>query len=563
MTGDYEALLAACFADPGDDLARLVFADYLEEHRDTDWARLIRLQIERSRLGRTSYFDEEVGLVRRFWAAHPRTQYCDISEYPKRGFWTCGTEHIDQFPSESWPESLLNLFRAGRVESVTIGHPICAETLPARAVEFLRMVGEVKLARSACESAGQMLPLVGKLVPGEAGTRLKRLTVPEEYAADFERLLADDTLGGARIDGGDVTFADPTPRAVSRQIADGAFREAERVEVRERLTPELAALIASCPDLVDCERWFIFDSLTLTAESAAAFTSRCGWVGFHNVTWAAGAADAWLAADWVRAAKRIQVVETAPFNQADLARFLGRDYPNLEHLAVDCPGPLPELAGAPALRKLNWLSLPQCATDPLEAIRLRLDPATRHIGQLWLAPGQYQLATNEATGELRVAIGPRTESAWPPEAATLDWSEVGEVAASKWGRIHTGWFATLAACFPNGLRTLDLERTGSHSGHAKALAAALPTLKPKRLYLGDNRLGLQAVRALLKSGGLGELDVLDLSANPITRKVLDQIAASCPVKLRRLVLRDIAFDMTDNDRERFQARLGRSVAVEW
>jgi uncharacterized protein (TIGR02996 family) len=54
MTSDLQALLAAVVADPSDDVARLVYADCLEEHGDEARAAFIRLQIEAARLHATS-----------------------------------------------------------------------------------------------------------------------------------------------------------------------------------------------------------------------------------------------------------------------------------------------------------------------------------------------------------------------------------------------------------------------------------------------------------------------------------------------------------------------------
>ena len=48
-TADFEALVRNVFDNPDDDLARLVFADYLEEHGDGDRAEFIRLQVEYAR----------------------------------------------------------------------------------------------------------------------------------------------------------------------------------------------------------------------------------------------------------------------------------------------------------------------------------------------------------------------------------------------------------------------------------------------------------------------------------------------------------------------------------
>ena len=54
MTSDLRALLAAIVADPSDDVARLVYADCLEEHGDEARAAFIRLQIESARLHPTA-----------------------------------------------------------------------------------------------------------------------------------------------------------------------------------------------------------------------------------------------------------------------------------------------------------------------------------------------------------------------------------------------------------------------------------------------------------------------------------------------------------------------------
>lgn len=44
--GDREALLNAILDNPDDDTPKLVFADYLDEHEETQFADLIRVQVE-------------------------------------------------------------------------------------------------------------------------------------------------------------------------------------------------------------------------------------------------------------------------------------------------------------------------------------------------------------------------------------------------------------------------------------------------------------------------------------------------------------------------------------
>jgi uncharacterized protein (TIGR02996 family) len=50
MSGERKQLLAAIRANPDDDAPRLVFADWLEENGEPDFAEFIRVEIERDRL---------------------------------------------------------------------------------------------------------------------------------------------------------------------------------------------------------------------------------------------------------------------------------------------------------------------------------------------------------------------------------------------------------------------------------------------------------------------------------------------------------------------------------
>src|SRR5690348_16815656 len=53
MSGDRLELLAAIRLNPDDDAPRLAFADWLERQGESDFARYIRLELERDRLPKT------------------------------------------------------------------------------------------------------------------------------------------------------------------------------------------------------------------------------------------------------------------------------------------------------------------------------------------------------------------------------------------------------------------------------------------------------------------------------------------------------------------------------
>ena len=563
---DREALLAACFANPCDDLARLVFADYLEEQGDADWARLIRVQIARSNRtsGQNFISAEESKLIERFWSRLPRSPYCDIAYHPERGFLNCDSEFIDSFPRESWPEPLLDLFRTGRVESVTIGHPISCETLPARTAEFLRMVGEVKLTRSACESAGQMLPLVRKLAPGEVGTRLQRITVPDEFAADLARYLADDTLAPAEMRSDFVDITDPLARTFARQVESRAFRGVRSIRIWDRVTLEVAARIAGCPDL-SAATLISFERVHLTAATAEATAggfAGAKTVSFAGVTWGPGAAAAWLALPWLQRLENLSV-SGEPIGPEGIEALVSSPFPRLHTLQLGQSGieldAVRSLATAPAFSSLSSLLVEGCSATAVEQLAFRLDPATRHIALVNL--GQ-EFNLSESDMGLIFSLSPaETAEVWPPAAANRDWSSIAGVRLEGC-EVTPEWFTTLAACFARGLTALEVCDSQLRLVHAKALAATLPTLRPKQLDLGCNKLGAAAIQTLLKNGGLASVETLDLSDNPIPNSGLALLTAANLPSLQRLSLSGVEAMQSPLVQEHIRKQLP-GVEVSW
>ena len=64
---DRESFLRAIFSNPDDDLPRLVFADYLQENGDENWAEFIRLQCELAAKHEVD-LDKRRAMVDRTWA---------------------------------------------------------------------------------------------------------------------------------------------------------------------------------------------------------------------------------------------------------------------------------------------------------------------------------------------------------------------------------------------------------------------------------------------------------------------------------------------------------------
>ncbi len=82
---DREPFLRAIFANPDDDLPRLVFADWLDEHGDQDWAELIRIQCELTHtltsLARLKYLSAREAELTGHLGPWP-----DQNQWPVRGF---------------------------------------------------------------------------------------------------------------------------------------------------------------------------------------------------------------------------------------------------------------------------------------------------------------------------------------------------------------------------------------------------------------------------------------------------------------------------------------------
>jgi uncharacterized protein (TIGR02996 family) len=94
---DREPFLRAIFATPDDDLPRLVFADYLEEHGDAGWAELIRVQCELARLADDD--PRRKDLTAREWAAR-RTMPAPADDPTCLGFE--GVQRVRGFRPEPW-----------------------------------------------------------------------------------------------------------------------------------------------------------------------------------------------------------------------------------------------------------------------------------------------------------------------------------------------------------------------------------------------------------------------------------------------------------------------------
>ena len=531
--GDFEALLAACFADPDDDLARLVLADYLEERGDDDWAKLIRVQVGRAdppERGNKSARGDEKRLIHAMLEAVPESErdFGSFSVYGRnsfrveRGFLQYAAYSAVLMKPSLWPAPLLAAFREGRVESVTFESSF--DFITAEAAELLRLVGVVRLTALSGRDAALRV-VAAELAPGLPGSRVQRVEVPPASRQRCGELAAEppgvQVLGGHSVD-----LDDPPPAGLSRQVAARAFRGVRVVTVGGRLTPEVAGILARDPDLMAAPSW-LFRNLAMSAETAAILApagSAAALFGFAGVGWGAGAVKAWFDSDWLRRAASIGVGAIPPFGESEVAAIATGRYPLLTRLDIAAPR-LPAGTAERLLRSGCFPALAELAVSgepftALDSLKLRLAERSRPVGRLTLGERDYRLQSRDGARGLSLSVGPGPVEPWPAVAATLDWSRVSEVRVVG-AAVTPAWLATLAACFPGGLDSLALDRCGLRVAEAKALAELLPALKPRLLSLAGNTFGPVALKALAGClNGVAELDLSDNGLNDQSRALL-------------------------------------------
>jgi uncharacterized protein (TIGR02996 family) len=173
-TADRVAFLAAIRENPDDDLPRLIFADWLDEHDEPERAEFIRVQVELARTSKGSPQHEE--LARRSKALHAAHAESWLAELPPlkgvtwrpfhRGFVEAAvTDDFDTF-----------LAASERVFSTTPLHRLSIQSLTARAMRTL--AGSPWLAHlTTLDASG-----------GESGNDIVQALVSSPYLARLRQL---------------------------------------------------------------------------------------------------------------------------------------------------------------------------------------------------------------------------------------------------------------------------------------------------------------------------------------------------------------------------------------
>jgi uncharacterized protein (TIGR02996 family) len=186
---DFEGLLRAVFADPEDDTARLVFADFLEENNEPDRAALIRYQVEQARLKPNSKRHKELKALLNPLLKRLKDQ---IGPLPvglgyqfRRGFVRLEGYSTEFSDLGALPVRIANLFRDGWVETLAT---VVSYEFPPDLLALIAQVGELDMSRYEITDDA-LVGVVAATAAVRASGRLRRVTVHSRNRAAFARLL--------------------------------------------------------------------------------------------------------------------------------------------------------------------------------------------------------------------------------------------------------------------------------------------------------------------------------------------------------------------------------------
>ena len=585
---DLEPLLRAAFADPDDDLRRLVLADFVEEQGDADRAALIRVQCELRRGAEGSSLQESKAQEEKLVAAirkrfHPLPDGLTLKF--DRGFMRLNLGWGRFANPGALPGRFLDLFREGWVESVKFDG--WYDAISRDAIPFFRQVGELDF-RSMQLDAQVLIAVAADLTPGQEGSRLARVLVPKRYERRFAELIARRGEEAAAT----PARAEETPPAlpilptnqlhngitaarITLLAREGHLRSVRNLALHHGLGDDGAATLARTNEV----RHLLSLSLRevdvgpdgLAALAASKVLTRLESLLILRTPIGDAGAKA-LAANLALPRLRVLTVQDAEVGDDGanaLAKSAGLADAQAIELSDNAVGPdgLAAVLRSKTLRGLKSLSL---SGNPI--------PVSVQVPAVVGALGRTSLSV--AFSELKVSRQPAEadEAAWDVTltgtgesipAGALD-SLPGSPSA---GRIHSLTLtrmrfvpddmvrlADVVARLP--IRELHLPHNQLRNDAVQALAERLDALSLDVLDLAHNEVGVAGGKALASASGLNKVRELNLSHNPLRSSGLDALAASeSRSALRRLIVRGI--DCDGSQRQALRQALGRKVRVEF
>ena len=573
-TADFEALLANVFENPDDNLARLVFADYVEEQGDTDRAEFIRLQIETARKGEKYPGKRESELMATLFGN--RLKFGRDRFEPHRGFLTLKSAGELSVLGPKVPPGVALLFRAGWVDRVAV----LGNEMPfdAATVSLLRDAGCLDLSRNRFPPV--YLGTIAKdVLPQLAGGRVRRVLVHRTNADDWAEIVADPDAYLANDSVGTTRYYDyVTTAQFAVAVRRDRFVGATEVLFRGSLSAEVCRLFADSPTVAGVNTLGIHSlgipSLAdpLGADQVASIVRSPHLTNVAKFT-ASGCAIGpqvsalLLESNFLRRLVDLELTDCS-LADGDLERLIvGAPFPRLRSLLLwgnlvtaETVHRLCASGRFPKLASLTVPNIPGAGTNWLRLALLSRQPA------LAVTAGGVCYESVVNPGGLRLVVTRQSGSTpfeWPDAAGELDWSRYSGISlhgappdARTLRQLVTTFRAARLTCL--GIKCHNLS-----DSDLTVLAENLPEFRVQRLDLSQSHLDTAQVGILLNALDAAKLKHLDLSGNPTPRTLLDLLANSQAVRaLETLTLRAMPSISSAAVKE-FAKRLPNSVRVEW
>jgi uncharacterized protein (TIGR02996 family) len=521
------AFLEAIREHPDDDLHRLAWADWLDDHGQDARAAFLRAQVEAARLGpddprRDALEDEADDLL----AEHEAEWAGRVGQLALEWRWRRGCiEHVT-----AWADTLL-----GRGEELFAAMPIRAVRLLADADELPRLAD---------------WPLLGLVESLELAHTKEASLFAAPYLRDgpILSLLSSRHLG--RLAALDLRGQGVEGPALEAILEGGLVGQLRRLE------------------LADCKA--VGDRL---ARRVAATPSRLERLSLAGTNLTPHGLRALLASDRHPELRELDVnfgmlfrgeVGARPLEADLLAAPLARQLTALrfERVAIDPAAMEALLAAAPAGR-LTSLDLEGCWHGEEVAEALAASPGAANLrrlavpGNVLRDKGVAALAASPHLARLTDLDVSQNRVGGPGLRALLGSANLARLERLNLAMNFVGAAGSeaLARGQPRRLTSLDLGSTILDVGAAEVLLASPALSRLRELWLNGNRLGDEGVAVVARSPHLPRLCQLHLDNNEIDSPGAQALLDSPHLRrVQQLSMRN-AF-ITSNEREQLRARFG-------
>lgn len=488
---DFEPLLRGVFANPADETVRLVFADWLDDHGESDRAALIRVQCEAEHTPNRTARAKELATEEKRLSTAIRGRLAPIPDgfeaTFRRGFVELKIEHFATWKPGMLPGGFPDLFRRGWVEVVRFTG--MTSSVPRDAVPYLLQVREVDFSKSDFSDA-EIVGLAADLPVGLPGNRLATVTLrpalQKRYAAAVQGRAAPTTpapLHGTQFHGVSVARLEALAK-------DGHLRNLP-FQFEGGLDDAGAEFLASSPDASEAE-YLLATQGDLTDAGAAA-------IGRSTTMARVAAMD----------------ISENPITAAGLKAILGG-------------------GGLPALRSVRAWPL---SARPDEWLAAVVDSGRDNVQVEFDSSVLInRTTTNRGLGIVVHSHGAAVPGLFDRFAESYTAKAVRSVSLTRF-RFEPADIDRLCKAF--GPADLAITHSVLRNRHIVLLAANLDRLQPEVLDLSENEIGVAGAEALAGSPGMATVRELILSHNPLRLAGMKAIASSPHFKkLERLELRN-------------------------